>query len=247
MTTTHIHETVRRGEAAPARLSDGDARDLYSDSAIHDLGRRAHEACRRLHPEDYRTYVVDRNINYANWCTAKCIFCDFKADAPGMDTGRRDLPPGYTLTYEQIGRKIEELLAIGGTQILMQGGLVPADGSEGLPLAWYLDLMRFIKTNYPAIHIHAFSPPEIFAFHQIFDMPIRDVLLRLREAGLDSIPGGGGEILSDRVRNRIAQGKTRTREWLDVMRQAHAIGMKTSCTMMFGHIETIAERIEHLR
>ena len=198
----------------------------------------------RLHPEPYRTYVVDRNINYANYCTAKCIFCNFKADPPGMDTGRKDLPEGYVLSFTEIGRKIDELFAIGGTQVLMQGGLAPA---EMLPFEWYLDLMRFIKRGYPTIHVHAFSPPEIHAFHEIFGMSVRDVLLRLQEAGLDSIPGGGGEILVDRVRHKIAQGKTDTEQYLTVMREAHRIGMKTSITMMFGHIETIPERLEHLR
>jgi len=229
------------------RLSSEDLRDMYFDMSIHDLGRRAWDVTERLHPEDYRTYVVDRNINYANWCTARCIFCNFKADAPGMDSGRKDLPPGYTLSYEEIGRKIEELIAIGGTQLLMQGGLVPGAGEVGLPFAWYLDLMRFIRKNYPQIHVHAFSPPEIFAFHQVFGMSIRDVLARLQEAGLHSVPGGGAEILSDRVRRKIGQGKTLTAEWLEVMRQCHILGMTTSCTMMFGHMETLEERFEHLR
>ena len=124
------------------RLSAEELRDMYFEMSIHQLGRPAWETTERLHPEDYRTYVVDRNINYANWCTARCIFCNFKADAPGMDSGRKDLPPGYTLSYEEIGRKIEELIAIGGTQLLMQGGLVPATGEVGLPLAWYLDFFR---------------------------------------------------------------------------------------------------------
>ncbi len=237
---------AREHRLAP-RLSDAEALALWRDASLHDLGRRALDATNRLHPQPWRTYVVDRNINYANWCTAKCIFCDFKADPPEMNTGRRDLPPGYTLDFREIGRKIEELLALGGTQILMQGGLVPADGRAGLPFEWYLDLMRFIRRNFPTIHIHAFSPPEIFALHQIFGLSVRDVLLRLREAGLDSVPGGGGEVLSDRVRRKIAPGKTLTDEWLGVMREAHAIGMVTSCTMMFGHIETIEERIDHLR
>jgi len=227
-----------------ARISDEDAFVLYKDCTIHELGRRAHAVTLKLHPEPYRTYVVDRNINYANYCTAKCIFCNFKAAPPGTDTGRKDLPDGYVLSFAQIGQKIEELLAIGGTQVLMQGGLVPA---EMLPFSWYLDLLRFIKREYPSIHVHAFSPPEIHAFHEIFGMSVRDVLLRLQEAGLDSIPGGGGEILVDRVRRKIAQGKTDTEQYLTVMREAHRIGMKTSVTMMFGHIETVPERIEHLR
>ncbi|RIK68101.1 MAG: dehypoxanthine futalosine cyclase [Planctomycetota bacterium] len=232
---------------AAARLTTDDLRAMYFEESIHALGARAFAMTERLHPEDYRTYVVDRNINYANWCTAKCIFCNFKADPPGMNTGRTDLPAGYTLTYGQIGQKIEELIAIGGTQLLMQGGLVPADGPEGLSFEWYLGLMRFIRRNYPTIHIHAFSPPEIFAFHQIFNMSIHDVLARLMEAGLASVPGGGGEILSDRVREKIGIGKTRTAEWLEVMRECHKLGMQTSCTMMFGHMETLDERFEHLR
>jgi len=238
---------TRSVEAAPegsiSRIDESEALDLYRECSIHELGRRAHEVTMRLHPEPYRTYVVDRNINYANFCTAKCIFCNFKADPPGMDSGRKDLPEGYVLSFEEIGRKIEELIEIGGTQVLMQGGLVPA---ELLPFSWYLDLMRFIKRQYPRIHTHAFSPPEIHAFHEVFGMPVRDVLLRLQEAGLDTIPGGGAEILVDRVRRRIAQGKTTTDQYLNVMREAHKIGMRTSITMMFGHIETVEERIEHL-
>ncbi|MHC5110965.1 MAG: cyclic dehypoxanthinyl futalosine synthase [Planctomycetota bacterium] len=230
--------------ASGPRISDAEAMDMYRDLSLQELGRRAHQVTMQLHPEPYRTYVVDRNINYSNYCTAKCIFCGFKADVPGVDTGRKDLPPGYVLSYQEIGRKIEELLAIGGTQVLLQGGLVPA---EMLGLDWYLDLMRFIKKEYPGVHVHAFSPPEIHAFHEIFNMPVRDVLLRLREAGLDSIPGGGAEILVDRVRDKIAQGKTTTVQYLTVMREAHAVGMHCSITMMFGSIESLAERIEHLR
>jgi cyclic dehypoxanthinyl futalosine synthase len=227
-----------------SRITDREALEIYEECSIHELGRRAHEVTLRLHPEPYRTYVVDRNINYANFCTAQCIFCEFKADPPGMKSGREELPEGYVLSFEEISRKIEELIEIGGTQLLMQGGLVPG---AMLPFQWYLDLLRFIKREYPGIHVHAFSPPEIHAFHLEFGMPVREVLLRLREAGLDSIPGGGAEILVDRVRRRIAQGKTNTEEYLHVMREAHGIGMKTSVTMMFGHIETIEERIEHLR
>ncbi|MCG3127727.1 MAG: Cyclic dehypoxanthine futalosine synthase [Phycisphaerae bacterium] len=228
--------------AHSTRLSDADALALYHDLSIHELGRRAFARLSELHPEPYRTYVVDRNINYANVCTARCIFCNFKADPGDADA--------YILSFEQIGRKIEELIEIGGTQILMQGGLVPDQNDphgHGLPFEWYLDLLRFIRGNYPSIHIHAFSPPEIWAFHQVYHMPLRDVLLRLRDAGLATIPGGGGEILVDRVRRKIGQGKTLTHEWLAVMRAAHQLGMKTSCTMMFGHIETVEERIEHMR
>lgn len=240
-----ISSTADQRAALPAgRIAPADALSLYRECSLPELGRMAHAVTLHKHPEPYRTYVVDRNINYANYCTARCIFCNFKADPPGMNSGRRELPPGYVLSFAEIGRKIEELLAIGGTQVLMQGGLVPADM---LPFSWYLDLMRFIKREYPGVHIHAFSPPEIFAFHQIFGMSVHDVLVRLQEAGLDTIPGGGAEILSDRVRDRIGIGKTRTDEYLLVMREAHRIGMRTSITMMFGHIETIPERIEHLR
>lgn len=234
------------GPAAAAahwtRLTDADALAMYRELSIHELGRRALARCEQLHPEPYRTYVVDRNINYANVCTARCIFCNFYRKPGDAEA--------YILGYEEIGRKIEELLAIGGTQVLMQGGLVPDEthpSGHGLPFAWYLDLLRFIKRNYPTIHIHAFSPPEIWAFHQVYHLPLRDVLARLRDAGLDTIPGGGGEILVDRVRRKIGRGKTLTDEWLAVMREAHRLGMKTSCTMMFGHIETWPERIEHLR
>src|SRR5262249_51967361 len=139
---------------------------------------------------------------------------------------------------------------IGGTQVLMQGGLVPDESDphgHGLAFSWYLDLLRFIRRNYPTIHIHAFSPPEIWAFSQVFKMPLRDVILRLQEAGLATIPGGSGEILGDRVGTKIAQGKTLSHEWMAVMREAHKLGMKTSATMVIGHIETLEERIEHMR
>ncbi len=224
------------------RLTDADALAMYRELSIHELGRRALARCEQLHPEPYRTYVVDRNINYANVCTARCIFCNFYRKPGDAEA--------YVLSYEEIGRKIEELLSIGGTQVLMQGGLVPGEthpSGHGRPFHWYLDLLRFIKRNYPTIHIHAFSPPEIWAFHQVYNLPLRDVLARLRDAGLDTIPGGGGEILVDRVRRKIGRGMTLTDEWLAVMREAHRLGMKTSCTMMFGHIETWPERIEHLR
>ncbi|MCG3137711.1 MAG: Cyclic dehypoxanthine futalosine synthase [Phycisphaerae bacterium] len=236
--------TLQPANSTTARLSPSEAREMFREGSLHELGRRALARTRQLHPEDYRTYVVDRNINYSNYCTAKCTFCNFKADPPGTRRSRPGLPDGYVLSFAEIGDKVEELLAIGGTQILMQGGLVPA---EHLPFEWYLDLLRYLKREYPAIHIHAFSPPEIWAFHQMFNLPVREVLLRLQEAGLDTIPGGGAEILADRVRRKISVGKTNTAEYLQVMREAHRVGMRTSVTMMFGHIETYAERVEHLQ
>jgi len=240
------HTPPSTANAAVRRYDRAELLALYLEEPLPALGQRASETCQSLHPEDYRTYVVDRNINYANWCTARCLFCNFKADPPDAPTSRPGLGEGYTLSFEEIGRKIQELLEIGGTQVLMQGGLAPAEGTVGLPFSWYLDLLRFIKRNYPTVHVHAFSPPEIFAFHRNFGMSIHDVLCRLREAGLESVPGGGAEILSDRVRRRISVGKTTTTEWLEVMRQCHILGMKTSCTMMFGHIETVEERLQHL-
>ncbi len=242
MTQTTYGAPVTDGATSFSRISDADAVAMWHDLRIHELGRLAFARLMEMHPEPYRTYVVDRNINYSNVCTAKCIFCNFKAD-PGDEEA-------YTLSFEQIGAKIEELIDIGGTQILMQGGLVPdADdpSGDGLPFQWYLDLLRFIRKEYPTIHIHAFSPPEIWAMHRVFKMSLRDVLLRLQEAGLHTVPGGGGEILVDRVRTKIGQGKTLSAEWMAVMREAHLVGMKTSATMMIGHIETIEERVEHMR
>jgi len=241
--TTDANST---GSSSPCiqRIHEAEALQMYADCSIHELGRRAHAITMKRHPEPYRTYVVDRNINYANYCTAKCLFCNFKADPPDTAHQRADSPEGYVLSFDELDRKIQELIDIGGTQILLQGGIVPPDV---LDFKWYLDMLGHIKSSFPGIHVHAFSPPEIFAFHQMFEMPIRDVLLRLQDAGLDTIPGGGAEILADRVRDKISRGKTRTDEYLDVMRQAHRIGMRTSITMMFGHIETIPERIEHFK
>jgi cyclic dehypoxanthinyl futalosine synthase len=200
---------------------------------MHDLGQWAHARTQVMHPEDYRTYVIDRNINYTNVCTAKCTFCAFRRDHDDDDA--------YTLTFEQIGEKIRELVAIGGTQILMQGGM-----NDRLPLHWYEDLLRYIKQNFPQIHIHAFSPPEFIEFERFFQMDVRDVIRRLKAAGLDTIPGGGGEIFAPRVRKRIGIGKCTGDDWLRVMRVAHEEGMNTSATMLIGHIEFVRERIEHM-
>ncbi len=227
---------------SPARLNDDTALEWYRTFSLHELGRRACERTAAFHPEPWRTYVVDRNINYANVCTSRCTFCNFFRP-PGD-------PDAYILSFEEIGRKIEELISIGGSQILMQGGLLP-DASEhpdhGRPLDWYLDLFRFIKQHYPGVHIHALSPPEIWSLHQHTGLALGELIETLRQAGLNTIPGGGGEILVDRVRHKISPRKCTADQWLEVMRCAHHAGLKTSCTMMFGHIETRAERIEHLR
>ncbi|HEY7091016.1 MAG TPA: radical SAM protein [Tepidisphaeraceae bacterium] len=215
------------------RLSEEQALELFHNCSMHDLGAFAEAVTQRLHPEDYRTYVIDRNINYTNVCTAKCTFCAFRRDYEDADS--------YTLSNEQIGAKIRELLSIGGTQILMQGGM-----NDHLPIEYYEDLLRYIRTNFPTIHIHAFSPPEFIEFERFFNMDVRDVIRRFRAAGLATIPGGGGEIFAPRVRKRIGLGKCTGDDWLRVMRVAHEEGMNTSCTMLIGHIEFIRERIEHM-
>lgn len=216
-----------------SRLSDSQALELYHNASLHDLGQWAHAVTQRLHPEDYRTYVIDRNINYTNVCTAKCTFCAFRRDHEDADA--------YTLNHDQIGEKIRELVSIGGTQVLMQGGM-----NDRLPLEYYEDLLRFIRTNFPTVHIHAFSPPEFVEFERFFGIDVREIIRRLKAAGLATIPGGGGEIFAHRVRRRIGLGKCTGDDWLRVMRVAHEEGMNTSCTMLIGHIEFVRERIEHM-
>ena len=216
-----------------ARLTDAQALELYGSASLHDLGGWAHAVAQRLHPRDERTYVIDRNINYTNVCTAKCTFCAFRRDQEDEDS--------YTLSYEQIGDKIRELVSIHGTQILMQGGM-----NDRLPIEWYEGLLRYIKTNFPAVHIHAFSPPEFVEFERFFGMDVREIIRRFHAAGLDTIPGGGGEIFAPRVRRKIGLGKCSGDDWLRVMRVAHEEGINTSATMLIGHIEFVRERIEHM-
>ena len=216
-----------------SRLGNDQALELYHNASMHDLGQWAQTVSQRLHPEDYRTYVIDRNINYTNVCTAKCTFCAFRRDHEDSDS--------YTLSFEEIGQKIRELVSINGTQILMQGGM-----NDKLPIEWYEDLLRYIKTNFPTVHIHAFSPPEFVEFERFFNMDVRQIIRRFHAAGLDTIPGGGGEIFAPRVRRRIGLGKCSGDDWLRVMRVAHEEGLNTSCTMMIGHIEFVRERIEHM-
>jgi cyclic dehypoxanthinyl futalosine synthase len=180
------------------------------------------------------TYIVDRNINYTNVCNVYCKFCAFYRTEKDDDH--------YVLSLPQIDQKLDELSAAGGVQILMQGGHHPK-----LPFAWYLDLLRHIHEKYPHINIHGFSPPEFQHFAETFRMPLRDVITEFKGAGLGSIPGGGGEILVDRVRERISPLKCKSDQWLEVMQIAHEVGLKSSATMMFGHVETIEDRIEHLQ
>jgi len=229
---------VAKGQA---RLTPEQGLELLTGAPLHELGRYADARCRDLHGDTHRTYVIDRNINYTNICTAKCIFCAFKRVAEDHDS--------YTLEYEELYEKIGELSAIGGTQILMQGGMNPE-----LSLDWYLNLLAGIKERFPHIHVHAFSPPEMIEFVNFFDPPgadliqkVRWVLARLKDAGMDSLPGGGGEIFAPAVRTKIGLGKCTAEAWLQTMYAAHSLGMFTSATMMFGHIEGHADRIHHMR
>ncbi|MDR4509146.1 MAG: dehypoxanthine futalosine cyclase [Candidatus Brocadiaceae bacterium] len=224
----NIIENSLKGE----RISLDEGLELFSTKKLTLLGMAAEEISRRKHPENYRTYIIDRNINYTNICASGCAFCAFYKDSDHSD--------GYIIPKNVLYKKIEETLRLGGRQILMQGGLHPS-----LKLDFYEELLRSIKERYD-VHIHAFSPPEIVHFSQINGISIREVIQKLKVAGLDSIPGGGAEILVDRCRNILSPNKCTAQEWLDVMREAHTLGMRTTATMMFGHIETMAERIEHL-
>ena len=218
---------------AGERLVPAEGLALLESRDLVSIGAAADAVTKRLHPEPYRTYNIDRNINYTNVCSAVCDFCAFFR--------RPKSPEGYVLDREVIYKKIEETIALGGDQILMQGGMNP-----DLPLEWYEDLLRSLKERFPQVNLHCFSPPEIHALHKLSKLSVRTVLERLKAAGLGSLPGGGGEILVDRVRKAMTRGKCLTDEWLNVCREWHQLGGKGSATMMFGHIETLAERIEHL-
>lgn len=215
------------------RLTPAEGLALLQSHDLTAIGAAADAVTRRLHPEPFRTYNIDRNINYTNACTAVCDFCAFYRPPSHPDV--------YVLPMDVLLKKIEETVALGGDQILLQGGLHPK-----LPLEWYEDMLRTLRRHYPAVNIHGFSPPEIHHFTKISKLPLRTVLQRLQEAGLGSLPGGGGEILVDRVRASITRGKVMTDDWLNVMRVWHELGGRSSATMMFGHVETLAERIEHL-
>jgi len=206
--------------------------DLYQHAPLLELGALADARRRELHPEGIVSYIVDRNINYTNVCVADCGFCAFYR--------RPKHGEGYTLSYEQIGEKIEETKALGGVQILIQGGHNPY-----IPFEWYLELIKYIKRHHP-IHVHGFSPSEVDFWAQLYRMDARDVIRELIKAGLDSIPGGGGEILVQRVREIVAPKKAGADRWLEIMEIAHQEGLKTSCTMMYGIGETLEERMEHL-
>lgn len=218
---------------AGKRLTPDDGIALMKSSNLSAIGKAANAVTQRLHPEPYRTYNIDRNINYTNICTAVCDFCAFYR-GPKSDEG-------WVLEREELLQKIEETVALGGDQILMQGGL-----HHEYKLDWYEQLCRDIKERFPQVNIHGFSPPELYHFTKMNGITIEEVLTRLKAAGLGSIPGGGAEILVDRVRDGMTRGKVDTENWLNVMRVWHKMGGHSSATMMYGHIETLDERIEHM-
>jgi cyclic dehypoxanthinyl futalosine synthase len=233
MVALEDHRELLAKAVAGERLTAEEGLRLLQSRDLAALGRAADEVTRRLHPENYRTYNIDRNINYTNVCTAVCDFCAFYR-APKS-------PEGYVLEREELYQKIAETIELGGDQILMQGGLHP-----DYKLEWYEELLRDIKSRFPTLNIHGFSPPEIYHFTKVSKLPLRTVLERLKVAGLGSLPGGGAEILVDRVRRAITRGKVLTDDWLEVNRVWHELGGRSTATMMFGHVETLAERIEHL-
>src|SRR5574341_278264 len=206
--------------------------ELYRDASLLELGTLADQVRWKLHPENVVTYIIDRNINYTNVCVADCKFCAFYRRPKDGE--------GYVHSFEEIGRKIDEAKAIGAVQILMQGGHNPY-----LPFEWYLDLLRYIKRHHP-IHVHGFSPSEVDFFAGRFGMSLEQVIRELMAAGLDSIPGGGGEILVQEIRDRVAKKKAGADRWLEVREVAHRLGLRTSVTMMYGLGESTADRIEHL-
>jgi len=215
------------------RLSTAEGLRLLQSHDLAALGRAADAVTRRLHPEPVRTYNIDRNINYTNVCVGGCQFCAFSRRAGDADA--------YVLDRETLYGKIEETLALGGDQILLQGGMHP-----GLDLPWYEALLSGIRQRFPSINIHGFSPPEVQHLSRLSGCPVDAVLSRFKAAGLGSLPGGGAEILADRVRREVSPCKCTADEWIEVCRRWHAMGGRGSATMMFAHAETLAERIEHL-
>jgi cyclic dehypoxanthinyl futalosine synthase len=224
---------------AGGRIDQAEALRLYR-LPLEDLGalanRRRELAQAQAHQgrgNEIVTYIVDRNVNYTNVCNVYCKFCAFYRVEKDDDA--------YVITFDEMDRKIEETIALGGTQILMQGGHHPK-----LSLQWYLDLLSHIKSRFPRINIHGFSPSEFVHFRDVFQLPVEEIIAQFVKAGLGSIPGGGGEILVDRVRRRISPLKAMSDDWLGVMDAAHRLGLATTATMMFGHVETLEDRIEHL-
>ena len=230
MDLTNLEQRILSG----GRLSGDEALQLYRQAPTYWLGRMADAVRRRKHPQGLVTYIIDRNVNYTNVCVARCNFCAFY-----REVGHNE---GYVLGFEEIFKKIEETRALGGVQLLLQGGHNP-----DLPLQWYEDLFRAVKQRYPDFKLHALSPPEVLHISKMSKLPVPEVIQRLIAAGLDSIPGGGAEILVDRVRKLLnCYSKSTADEWLRIMGEAHAAGLRTTATMMYGSVETDEERIEHL-
>jgi cyclic dehypoxanthinyl futalosine synthase len=230
MTIEAIADKVRAG----GRVDADEALALYRRAPTALLGDLAEAVRARKHPDGVVTYIIDRNVNYTNVCVAKCNFCAFYRPVGSSE--------GYVLGFDELFRKIDETIAVGGVQVLLQGGHNP-----DLPLTWYEDLFRAIKERYPTFKLHALSPPEVIHLSRLSQLPVPEVVSRLIAAGLDSIPGGGAEILVDRVRKLLhCYGKATADEWLDVMRHAHRAGLRTTATMMYGTVETDEERLEHL-
>ena len=230
MTIAHLADKVRSG----GRLDRAEALDLYTQAPTALLGALADEVRARRHPDRVVTYIIDRNVNYTNVCVARCNFCAFYRPVGS--------PEGYVLGFEEIFRKIDETIALGGGQLLLQGGHNP-----DLPIEWYEDLFRSVKQRYPGFRLHALSPPEVVNLSRLSRLPVPQVIDRLVAVGLDSIPGGGAEILVDRVRKLLnCYSKATADEWLDVMRHAHHAGLRTTATMMYGTVETMEERLEHM-
>ena len=232
---SELAEKVWNGD----RISPSEAAELYQ-LPLEELGSLAHRRRELSKAEAWGgrgneivSYIVDRNVNYTNVCNVYCKFCAFYRTEKDSDA--------YVITHEEMDRKIEETLELGGTQILMQGGHHPK-----LSMQWYLDLLSHIKEKFPRVNIHGFSPSEFIHFRDVFNLPLEEIITQFRKAGLGSIPGGGGEILVDRVRKRISPLKAMSDDWLSVMDVAHRLGLASSATMMFGHVETVEERIEHL-
>jgi cyclic dehypoxanthinyl futalosine synthase len=227
-------DALERRVAAAERITVDEARFLYLEAPTHWLARMADTVRARKHPGRVVTYIIDRNVNYTNVCVARCNFCAFYRPVGHAE--------GYVLGFDEIFHKIDETIAVGGVQLLLQGGHNP-----DLPLQWYEDLFRAVKARYPEFKLHALSPPEVIHLSRMSRLSVGAVIERLIAAGLDSIPGGGAEILVDRVRKVLnCYGKASSHEWLDVMRHAHRAGLRTTATMMYGTVETIEERLEHL-
>ena len=225
-----LKEKVISGE----RITEEEALRLLRDEDLLTLGQLANSVRNRIHPEREVTFVIDRNINYTNVCVCKCRFCAFYRE--------KGAPDAYVIDRKTLRKKIQETIDLGGTAILIQGGLHPDLGIE-----YYEELLSFIKSEFPQIHVHGFSAPEIVHISRVSGLSIEEVIRRLKEAGLGSIPGGGAEILVDRVRERIAPNKAKTKEWLEVHKTAHKLGLRTTATMMFGSLDTDEDIVEHLK